>query len=92
MVKADIDRNFHAAMTAEKHDKKLILFESWTFTKINYVIFGIALLLIFLGYIVMATGSVNSNQSLTVAPILLFIGYLILIPVALIYRQKQITK
>lgn len=92
MVKADIDRNFYTAMTAEKHDKKLILFESWTFAKINYVIFGIALLLIFLGYIVMATGSVNSNQSLTVAPILLFIGYLILIPVALIYRQKQITK
>jgi hypothetical protein len=79
-------------MTAEKHDKKLIIFESWTFAKINYVIFGIALLLIFLGYIVMATGSVNSNQSLTVAPILLFIGYLILIPVALIYRQKQISK
>jgi hypothetical protein len=89
LVKADADRNFHAVMNAEKKDEKLMLFESWTFTKINYVIFGIALLFIILGYIIMAAGSVNSSQSLTLAPILLFIGYLILIPVALIYRQKK---
>ncbi|MEE9190418.1 MAG: DUF3098 domain-containing protein [Candidatus Neomarinimicrobiota bacterium] len=92
MVKADTNRNFHAAMKTEKQDKKLMFFESWTFTKINYVIFGIALLFIILGYVVMASGSVNSSQSLTVAPILLFIGYLILIPVALMYRQEQPTK
>ena len=39
----------------------------------------------------MAYGKVNSFQSLTLAPVILFIGYIILIPSALIYR-KGITK
>jgi hypothetical protein len=36
----------------------------------------------------MATGTVNSFQSLTLAPIMLFLGYIIFIPASLIYREK----
>ena len=66
------------------------LFESWSFSSINYTLFGIGLALIILGYIVMANGEVNSFQSLTVAPIILFVGYLIFLPAALIYRNKNL--
>ena len=66
------------------------LFESWFFSTVNYYLFGIGLALIILGYIVMANGEVNSFQSLTVAPIILFVGYIIFIPAALIYRDKNL--
>ena len=65
------------------------LFKYWSFSKINYFSFGVGLALIIIGYIVMANGEVNSNQSLTIAPILLFLGYIVMIPFALIYREKS---
>ena len=70
-------------------DSNASLFESWDFTTINYILFGIGLALIIVGYFVMATGEVNSFQSLTIAPIMLFIGYIIFLPAALIYRKKS---
>ena len=71
-------------------DSTAALFESWSFSTVNYTLFGIGLALIILGYIVMASGEVNSDQSLTVAPIILFVGYIIFIPAALIYRDKNL--
>ena len=65
------------------------LFESWSLSKINYILFGIGLTLIILGYILMGKGEVYSFQSLTLAPIMLFIGYIIVIPASLIYRGKN---
>lgn len=57
----------------------------------NYLILGIGVLTIIIGYIVMATGDTYSFQSLTLAPIILLIGYLILIPLALLYRRRSAT-
>jgi hypothetical protein len=76
-------------MNRKKSVKNLNLFENWTFSKINYLIFSVALLFIMAGYLFMATGSVNSVQSLTIAPIILLIGYLVLIPLALIYKSRR---
>ena len=70
-------------------DSNASLFESWDFTTKNYILFGIGLALIIMGYIIMAAGEVNSFQSLTLAPIMLFIAYIIVIPAALIYREKS---
>tara|TARA_B100000953_G_scaffold175967_1_gene144913 strand:- start:33 stop:302 length:270 start_codon:yes stop_codon:yes gene_type:complete len=70
-------------------DSNTSLFESWDFSNANYVLFGIGLALIIVGYFIMAAGEVNSFQSLTLAPIMLFIGYIIFIPAALIYREKS---
>ena len=70
-------------------DSNASLFESWDFTTINYILFGIGLALIIVGYLVMAAGEVNSFQSLTLAPIMLFIAYIIVIPAGLIYREKS---
>ena len=65
------------------------LFEGWAFGRINYFLFGSGVALLILGYFFMANGEVNSFQSLTLAPILLFLGYIIVIPAALVFREKQ---
>ena len=89
MVKGNYYSNFGAKMNKKKQTKDLHLFEGWAFKRINYLIFGIGLLLIVGGYLVMAVGKVNSFQSITLAPIMLFFGYVIAIPFALIYRAKK---
>ena len=58
----------------------------------NVVIFLIGILFIAVGYIVMATGDTYSTQSLTIAPILLLIGYLVIIPVSIFYRKNKKNK
>ena len=65
------------------------LFESWSLSKTNYLLFGIGLFLIIFGYVLMGNGEVDSFQSLTLAPIMLFIGYIIVIPASLIFRDKD---
>jgi hypothetical protein len=75
-------------MSNENNPEKIQLIDGWSFNKINYIIFFIGVLFIIFGYIFMATGTVNSFQSLTLAPIMLFLGYIILIPASLIYREK----
>ena len=62
---------------------------SWIFTNTNYLIFLIGFLMILAGYIIMANGEVYSNQSLIISPLMLFIGYIILIPFALLYKKKE---
>ena len=65
-----------------------VFFDGWAFGKINYILFSVGLALVIFGYIFMATGEVNSFQSLTLAPIMLFLGYIVVIPVSLVYRDK----
>tara|TARA_B100000902_G_scaffold57889_1_gene64918 strand:- start:240 stop:476 length:237 start_codon:yes stop_codon:yes gene_type:complete len=63
------------------------LFNNWSFSKINYLLFFAGILFIIIGYIIMSSGETYSFQSLSIAPIMLFIGYIILIPASLIYRR-----
>ena len=65
------------------------LFNSWSFGKINYQLFGIGLLIIILGYVLMAMGETESIQSIKISPIILIIGYCILIPAAILVKPKQ---
>ena len=68
------------------------LFESWSFSKTNYLLFFAGLVLIIFGYIVMGNGEVSSFQSLTLAPTMLFLGYIVFIPSALIYKNRRLKK
>ena len=77
--------NFKKEQLKEKPNIKVS--QSWGFSKLNYLIFTFGLVSIFFGYIIMATGEVNSFQSLTLAPIFLFLGYIILIPISLIIQK-----
>ena len=60
---------------------------NWPFNKKNYLLFGIGILVIILGYIIMAIGEVNSFKSVKLAPILLVIGYLVIIPLSIFYKD-----
>ena len=73
---------------ALKNKSNVKIYLSWGFSKLNYLIFAFGLISIFFGYVIMGTGEVNSFQSLTLAPIFLFLGYVILIPLSLLIKTK----
>jgi hypothetical protein len=60
----------------------------WPYKRKNYVLFAIGVFVIIVGYLIMYLGKVDSFQSLTLSPILLLIGYLIIIPYALLYKNN----
>ena len=64
-------------------------FYYWNFNKINYLIFGIGILTIIAGYILMITGDTNSYQSVKLAPIILLIGYIVIIPLAILCKFEK---
>jgi hypothetical protein len=51
--------------------------------RVNLVLFAIALGVIVIGYLTLAAGSI------TLAPILLVLGYCVLVPVAIVYRPRR---
>ncbi len=58
-------------------------------TKTNYVIFGVAAVVIGIGYYFLSIGPADSVQSLTIAPIILVIGYVVLVPLAIFWRKRR---
>jgi len=74
----------------------------WEFPleKNNLIIIGIGLAVILLGYMLMATGisdepatvdgKWNNPMAVTIAPILLVIGYTVIIPYGIIKRFKKV--
>ena len=70
----------------ENKNKKTLQF-SWPYKRKNYVLFGVGVFVIIVGYLIMYLGDVNSFQSLVISPLLLLLGYLVIIPVALLYKK-----
>ena len=69
-----------------KENKKTVKF-LWPYKRKNYLLFGVGVFVIIVGYLTMYLGDVNSFQSLVVSPLLLLLGYLVIIPVALLFRK-----
>ena len=63
--------------------------ELFGFTRTNYIIFFAGLITIIIGYFALAQPPVNGFMTLTLAPILLVIGYCVLVPWAIFWKQKQ---
>ena len=61
-------------MTAEQ--------EGPLFRRVNYILFGAALAVIAIGFVFLAGGSI------TMAPLLLVLGYAVLVPLAILYRPR----
>jgi hypothetical protein len=61
------------------------------FTKLNYQILGTGLLSIVLGYIALAQEPWDGTMPLVVAPILLVLGYCVLIPVGILAHKRPST-
>ena len=57
----------------------------WPFGRKNYVLFGIALAVIALGFLLL------SQNDITFAPILLVVGYCVLVPWAIIAKDRAKT-
>ena len=70
----------------ENKNKKTLRF-SWPYKRKNYVLFGVGVFVIIVGYLIMYSGEVDSFQSLVISPLLLLAGYLVIIPLALLSRE-----
>ena len=70
----------------ENKNKKTLQF-SWPYKRKNYVLFGVGVFVIIVGYLIMYSGEVDSFQSLVISPLLLLAGYLVIIPMALLSRK-----
>lgn len=55
---------------------------SWPFGMKNYLVFAAAVIVIVIGYVTLGYGS------MTLAPALLVLGYCVLIPVAIVIKDK----
>ncbi len=64
-------------------------FESMGLTYANLYIFIASLLVIALGYILMAIGDTYDVLSLYISPIVLVIGYIVVLPLSILYRSKS---
>ncbi len=60
--------------------------------KTNYIMFGLGMLLIILGFYFMGQGEWNSSSSLVISPILLFLGFVVVMPASILYRKKAVTE
>ena len=70
---------------------------NWPFGMKNYLIFGLGMLSIILGYITLGNTAVDPDPSdnswgkifLTLSPALLILGYCVLMPISIIIGGKQ---
>ncbi len=74
---------------ANINSKSGSIFGTWEFNRTNYLIFLAGIVVIALGYVLMATGERDSFQALTVSPIMLVTGYLVLIPLSILYHKRR---
>ena len=68
---------------------KMKLFESLNLNTKNYIIFGIGIVLIILGYILMSLGPHDGILSSKLSPVILIIGYCVLIPISIFKNFKD---
>ena len=59
-------------------------------TRDNFIIMGVGLVVIILGYLAMLEGSVEGFMPLVVAPILLVAGYCVIIPLGILYKKSYL--
>ena len=72
---------------ASKVEKKTYLPSDkshWPFGKRNYIMMAVALAVTIVGFIFLASGDI------TISPILLVIGYCVLMPIAIFIRDKSV--
>jgi ATP/ADP translocase len=60
--------------------------------KSNYVILIVGIFLLIVGYYTMSIGQWDSAASLVISPIILFIAYILIFPLAILYRKKSKTE
>ena len=74
-------------MLMQRDNKYTKLFDSWDFSATNYKIFGFGIFTILLGYYLLWTGETTSTQAVKLSPVVLVIGYCVIIPISIIYKS-----
>ena len=60
--------------------------------KKNFVLIAVGILLLIIGFICLATGPADNPVSLSVAPIILTIAYVVIIPLGILFNGKEEDK
>jgi len=60
--------------------------------KKNLILIGIGILLLIIGFMCLATGPADNPVSLSVAPIILTIAYVVIIPLGILFNGKDENK
>lgn len=58
-------------------------------TNKNYMIIGVGVLTIIIGYVFMSENSVDGFLPTVIAPILLVLGYIVIVPFGLLFQDKS---
>lgn len=58
-------------------------------TRENLYLFLGGIITIILGYVALAVGDTYDSMSLTVGPLLLAVGYVVILPLAIMYKSKK---
>ncbi len=66
--------------------------EALPLSRSNYMIIGAGLIVIIAGYIAMLEGSVEGFLPLVLAPILLVLGYCVLIPLGILFKRSLFAR
>jgi membrane protein YdbS with pleckstrin-like domain len=74
----------------EKADKKKVKrFQTLSLEAINYQIILAGVAVIIAGYVALSAKPWDNPIALTVAPVLLVLGYCVIVPIGIIYRKKK---
>ena len=60
--------------------------------KNNLVLIAVGVLLLVIGFLCLATGPAENPVSLTVAPLILCLAYLVIIPLGILWKGKKDDK
>lgn len=71
--------------------KPKVLFDNML-EKENFIILLVGIIVIVLGYVLMASGGVEDAMALVIAPIVLIFGYCVIIPFGILYKKKSSSK
>lgn len=75
-----------------KIKNKKNIFQSLGMTKQNINIFLLGIIVIIIGYILLAVGDIYDTISMFISPIFLAVGYIIILPLSILYRFKDSEK
>jgi len=57
--------------------------------KNNWVLFSAGILLLVVGYLLMASGGFQDPNSLTVSPLIILVAYLVVFPMAIMFKKSK---
>lgn len=78
------------AKLVKRQDKRRQKDEKLPLGKENFIIIGVGIAVIVVGYLALANGPIEGFLPLVLAPILLVLGYCVIIPLGIMYRRSYL--